>query len=72
MLICALRRVNILQLFQSLLLIKRLHRLSNNLTARDYVRVVMLTDFVITLAFCIICQFAALPPLVTNQTEAKV
>ena len=51
---------------------RRLHRLSNNLTARDYVRVVMLTDFVITLAIRIICQFAAPPPLVTSQTEEKV
>ena len=32
----------------------------------------MLTDFVITLAICIICQFAAPPPLVTSQTEEKV
>ena len=75
MLICALRRVNILRLFQSLLLIILLpppHRLSNNLTARDYVRVVMLTDSFITLAICIICQFAAPPPLVTSQTEEKV
>ena len=51
---------------------RRLHRLSNNLAARDYVRVVMLTDFVITLAICIICQFAAPPRLVTSQTEEKV
>ena len=28
---------------------RRLHRLSTNLTARDYIRVVMLTVFVITL-----------------------
>ena len=51
---------------------RRLHRLSNNLTARDFVRVVMLTDSFITLAICIICQFAAPPPLVTSQTEEKV
>ena len=51
---------------------RRLHRLSNNLTARDYIRVVMLTDFVITLAICIICQFAAPPPLVTSQAYLKV
>ena len=49
---------------------RRLHRLSNNLAAHDYVRVVMLTDFVITLAICIICQFAA-PPLVTSPTNSK-
>ena len=28
---------------------RRLHRLSDNLTARDYIRVVMLTVFVMTL-----------------------
>ena len=43
----------------------RLHRLSANLTA--YIRVVMLTVFVMTLAIFIICQFAALLPLVTSQ-----
>ena len=36
------------------------------------IRVVMLTDFVITLAIRIICQFAAPPPLVTSQTEENV
>ena len=51
---------------------RRLHRLSDNLTARDYIRVVMLTVFVMTLAICIICQFAALPPLVTSQAYIKV
>ena len=51
---------------------RHLHRLSNNLTARDFVRVVMLTDSFITLAICIICQFAAPPPLVTSQTDEKV
>ena len=50
----------------------RLHRLSDNLTTRDYIRVVMLTVFVVTLAICIICQFAALPPLVTSQAYIKV
>ena len=45
---------------------RRLHRLSANLTARAYVRV-MLTVFVMTLAIFIICQFAALLPLVTSQ-----
>ena len=50
----------------------RLHRLSDNLTARDYIRVVMLTVFVMTLAICIICHFAALPPLVTSQAYIKV
>ena len=48
---------------------RRLHRLSANLTARDYLGVVMLTVFVMTLAICIICQFAALLPLVTSQTS---
>ena len=46
---------------------RRLHRLSANLTARAYIRVVMLTVFVMTLAIIIICQFAALLPLVTSQ-----
>ena len=50
---------------------RRLHRLSNTLAARDYVRVVMLTDFVSTLAICIICQFAAPPPLVASPTNSK-
>ena len=48
-----------------------LHRLSSNLTARDYIRVVRLTVFVITLAICVICQFAALLPLVTSQTRPR-
>ena len=39
---------------------RRLHRLSANLTARAYIRVVILAIF-------IICQFAALLPLVTSQ-----
>ena len=53
---------------------RRLHRLSDNLTARNYTRVVMLTVFVMTLAICIIglCQFAALPPLVASQAYIKV
>ena len=51
---------------------RRLHRLSDNLTAHDYIRVVMLPVFVMTLAICIICQFAALPPLVTSQAYIKV
>ena len=46
---------------------RRLHRLSANLTARSYIRVVMLTVFVMKLANFIICQFAALLPLVTSQ-----
>ena len=45
-----------------------LHRLSANLTARAYIRVVMLTVFVMTLATFIICQFAAFLSLVTSQT----
>ena len=51
---------------------RRLHRLSDNLTAPDYIRVVMLTVFVMPLAICIICQFAALPPLVPSQAYIKV
>ena len=47
---------------------RRLHRLSTNLTARAYIRVVMLTVFVMTLATFIICQFTALLPLVPSQT----
>ena len=47
---------------------RRLHRLSANLTARAYMRVVMLTVFIMTLATFIICQFAALLPLVTSQS----
>ena len=43
------------------------HRLSAKLTALAYIRVVMLTVFVVTLAICIICQFAALLLLVTSQ-----
>ena len=39
-----------------------LHRRSSNLTARAYIRVVMLTVFIF-----IICRFAALFPLVTSQ-----
>ena len=50
---------------------RRLRRLSDNLTARYYIRV-MLTVFVMTLAICIICQFAALPPLVTSQAYIKI
>ena len=45
---------------------RHLHRLSNILTARDFIRVVMLIAFVITLAIYIICQFAALLLLVTS------
>ena len=66
--------MNVLRLFQSLYLLsssRRLHRLSSNLTTRDYIRVVMLTVFVITLAICVICQFAALLPLVTSQTRPR-
>ena len=50
---------------------RRLHRLSANFTTRAYIRVVMLTVFVMSLAICIICQFAALPPLVTSQANLK-
>ena len=62
--------MSILRLFHSLFLLsssRRLHRLSANLTTRAYIRVVMLTVFVMTLATFIICQFAALLPLVTSQ-----
>ena len=50
---------------------QRLHRLSANLTARTYIRVVMLTVFVMTLAICVICQFAAFLPLVTSQSRPR-
>ena len=50
---------------------RRLHRLSNTLTARDYIRVVKLIVFIMTLTIYIICQFAALPPLVTSQAYIK-
>ena len=60
------------KVFYSLSSSHRLHRLSDNLTARNYLRVVMLTVFVMTLAICIICQFAAPPPLVTSQAYLKV
>ena len=66
---CARWRVN-LRLFIVFYLLSSsrcLHRLSTNLTARAYIRVVMLTVFVMTLATFIICQFAALLPLVTSQ-----
>ena len=46
---------------------RRLRRLSTNLTARAYIRVVRLTVFLIMLYSFIICQFAALFPLVTSQ-----
>ena len=45
----------------------RLHRLSTNLTARAYIRVVILTVFLMILYNFIICQFAALFSLVTSQ-----
>ena len=73
---CARWRVNILRLFQSFFYLlsssRRLHRLPDNLTACDYIRVVVLTVFIMTLAIGIICQFAALPPLVTSQAYIKV
>ena len=46
---------------------RRLHRLSTTLTARAYIRVVILTVFIIILYNFIICQFAALFPRVTSQ-----
>ena len=45
---------------------RRLRRLSSNLTARAYTRVVLLTVFLIIL-YILLCQFAALFPLVTSQ-----
>ena len=51
---------------------RRLHRLSVNLTARAYIRVVMLTVFVMTLAIFIICQFAALPSAGYQSGSARV
>ena len=72
---CARWRVNILRLFHSLLLIillRRLRRLSANLTARAYIRIVMLTVFVMTLAIFIICQFAALSSAGYQSGPARV
>ena len=51
---------------------RRLHRLSANLTVRAYIRVVMLTVFVMTLAIFIICQFAALPSAGYQSGSARV
>ena len=51
---------------------RRLHRLSANLTARAYIRVVMLTVFVMTLAIFIICQFAALSSAGYQSGSARV
>ena len=45
---------------------RRLHRLSTNLTACAYTRVVLLTVFLIII-YILLCQFAALFPLVTGQ-----
>ena len=50
---------------------RRLHRLSTTLTARAYIRVVILTFFLIKLNNFIVCQFAALFPLVTSQAWLK-
>ena len=62
---------DIFRVFYLLSSSRRFHRLSANLTARDYIKVVMLTVFVMTLAICIICQFVALLPLVTSQTRPR-
>ena len=51
---------------------RRLHRLSANLTAHAYIRVVMLTVFVMTLAIFIICQFAALSSAGYQSGSARV
>ena len=62
--------VSILRLFSVFSLLSSyrcLHRLSANLAARAFIRVVRLTVFVMKLANFIICQFAALLPLVTSQ-----
>ena len=66
---CARRCVNFTT-FLSLFLLsssRRLHRLSTNLTARAYIRVVILTVFLMILYNFIIWLFAALFPLVTSQ-----
>ena len=66
----ARRREYIFTTFHSLFLFfssHRLHRISTTLTARAYIRVVILTVFIIILYNFIICQFAALFPLVTSQ-----
>ena len=72
---CARWRVNISDFFIVFCLSsssRRLHRLSANLTARAYIRIVMLTDFVMTLAIFIICQFAALSSAGYQSGLAKV
>ena len=51
---------------------RSLHRLSANLTARAYIRVVMLTVFVMTLAIFIICRFATLSSAGYQSGLAKV
>ena len=51
---------------------RHLHRLFANLTARAYIRVVMLTVCVMTLAIFIICQFAALSSAGYQSGLAKV
>ena len=52
---------------------RRLHWLSANLTARAYLRVVMLIFFfVMTLATFIICQFAALSSAGYQSGSARV
>ena len=56
---------NVFSLFSSS---RRLHRLSSTLTTRYFIRVVLLTDFIITLANYFMCQFAALLLLVTSPT----
>ena len=60
---CTRWRVNISDFFRVFCLSsssRRLHRLSANLTALAYIRVVQLTVFVMTLANFITCQLAAL------------
>ena len=57
---CFIAFYDFFRVFYLLFSSRRLHRLSASLTARDYIRVVMLTVFVMTLAIRIICQFVAL------------
>ena len=59
--------IRLLIVFYCLFSSRRLHRLSTTLTARAYIRVVILTVFIIILYNFIICQFGALFPLVPSQ-----
>ena len=59
--------VRLFIVFYCLFSSRHLHKLSTTLTARACIRVVILTVFIIILYNFIICQFAALFPLVTSQ-----